>query len=200
MLGIRPGWLRTHRKAQRPAIGAFRAVDNASIFLSNKIPFPSTTLCPPPHACPTQATLVTNPENNPFIHLRPCWTGHAALRRPLPRSSPRLASVALHRLRRAFCAAMIVEKLNWRSRRNTKSKARCALRNRKFRRVAYRHRVTHLGRPFRGDVGIVRESNAQSTQNTATRSLSVDSRFVRDWTYSAYAGRPCGYRLCASRC
>ena len=27
MLGIRPGWLRTHRKAQRPAMGAFRVVD-----------------------------------------------------------------------------------------------------------------------------------------------------------------------------
>ena len=151
----------------------------------------SSTACVPD-------TGETNPENNPFIQLRPCWTGHAALRRPLPRSSPRVAGIALHRPRRAFCAAMIVEGLNWRSRRNTKSKARCALRNRKFRRVAYRHRVTHLGRPFRGDVGIVRESNAQSTQNTATRSLSVDSRFVRDWTYSAYAGRPCGYRLCAS--
>ena len=127
MLGIRPGWLRTHRKAQRPAIGAFRSVDNASIFLSNKVPFPSTTLCPPPHACPTQATLVTNPENNPFIQLRPCWTRYAALRRPLPRSSPRLAGIALRRPRRAFCAAMIVEGLNWRSRRNTKSKAHCAL-------------------------------------------------------------------------
>jgi hypothetical protein len=40
---------------------------------------------------------------------------------------------------------MIAEALNWRSRRNTKSKARCALRKRKFRGVAYRHRVTDPG-------------------------------------------------------
>jgi hypothetical protein len=76
---------------------------------------------------------VTNPENNPFIQLRPCWAGRAALRRPLPRFSPRLAGVALRRPRRAVCAAMIAEALNWRSRRNTESKARCALRKRKFR-------------------------------------------------------------------
>jgi hypothetical protein len=54
---------------------------------------------------------VTNLENNPFIRLRPCWAGRAALRRPRPKLSPRLASVALRRPRRAFCTAMIAEAL-----------------------------------------------------------------------------------------
>jgi hypothetical protein len=45
----------------------------------------------------------------------------------------------------------------------------------------------------------------QSTQNTTIWSLSVDADLyglhsdTNGWPYSAYAGRPCGYRLCASR-
>src|SRR5262249_49505678 len=48
MLGIRPGRLRTHRKAQRPAMGAFRVRQCINI-AQQQISFPSTTLCPPPH-------------------------------------------------------------------------------------------------------------------------------------------------------
>ena len=96
MRGIRPGSPRTRRKAQRPAMGAFRAATMHQYFsATNFLPVndaESSTACP--LACPTQATLVTNPENNPFIQMRPCWAGRAALRGPLPRLSPRLAGTA----------------------------------------------------------------------------------------------------------
>jgi hypothetical protein len=49
MLGIRPDWPRTHRKGTAPGDGRLEGGDNASIFLSNKISFPSATLYPPPH-------------------------------------------------------------------------------------------------------------------------------------------------------
>ena len=101
--------------------------------------------------------------------------GRAALRGPLPRLSPRLAGVALRRPRRAFCAAMIAEALNSRSRWNTKIKGSLPPAQTQVPRGTYRHGVTHLGRPSPGEVGIVRESIAQSTQNTTTWSLSVDS-------------------------
>jgi hypothetical protein len=40
---------------------------------------------------------VTNPENNPFIQLRPCWPGAQRCDARFPQFSPRLAGVALRR-------------------------------------------------------------------------------------------------------
>src|SRR6266853_1069632 len=47
-------------------------------------------------------------------------------------------------------------------------------------------------------------ATAQSTQNRTSWSLSVNANSwvhndADDWPYFAYAGHPCGYRLCTSR-
>jgi hypothetical protein len=72
----------------------------------------SSTACP--LACPTQATPVTNPENNLFIQIRPCKAGRAALRGPLPPALSEAcrrcaASSAARILRRHDCRSVKLE-------------------------------------------------------------------------------------------
>jgi hypothetical protein len=92
---------------------------------------------------------------------------------------------------------MIAEALNSRSRRNAKSKAHCALRKRKFRGGTY---VRLQAR----SVSSANLSHNQHKIRLPGRCPSIPDSYwshsgTNDWPYSAYAGRPCGYRLCASR-
>src|SRR5215470_19828542 len=68
MLGIRPDWLRMHRKARRPAMGAFRAATMHQYFSATNFLPVSDAMSSIVSSCVPRGDLTA-----------PCWVGHAAI-------------------------------------------------------------------------------------------------------------------------